>query len=286
VMADGADHVLGLDDGDKRWKQHVSELSKTFALCASTDEAIGVRDEVAYYQAVRSKIIKASASSSGQDEEMNAAVKQLVDAAVQPEGVVDVLADAGLDRPDLSILSDEFLEDLCESPRQNLAMATLQRLLEGQTRQLRRRNLVQAKAFSDRLEEALLRYQNRSIEAAEVLSELVNLAKDIRVAAQRGESMGLEDDELAFYDALADNPSALEEMDDETLKKIAQELVEAVRKTVTVDWSIRESAQAKMRIVIKRLLRKYKYPPDAAKAAVKLVLQQAKLFGSELGDAA
>ena len=286
VMADGADHVLGLDDGDKRWKQHVSEMSKAFALCASTDEAIAVRDEVAYYQAVRSQIIKASASSPGQDEEINAAVKQLVDAAVQPEGVVDVLADAGLDRPDLSILSDEFLEDLCESPRQNLAMATLQRLLEGQTRQLRRRNLVQAKAFSDRLEAALLRYQNRSIEAAEVLSELVKLAKDIRVAAQRGDSMGLEDDELAFYDALVDNPSALAEMEDDTLKKIAQELVEAVRNNVTVDWSIRESSQAKMRVIVKRLLRKYGYPPDAQKSAVKLVLQQAELFGDHVDDAA
>ena len=286
VIADGANFVLGLEDGSKRWKQHVSELSKAFALCASIDEAIAIRDEVAYYQAVRTQIIKASAPAAQQDEEINAAVKQLVDAAVQPEGVIDVLGDAGMDRPDLSILSDEFLQQLTEEPRQNLAMAALQRLLEQQTRQLRRRNLVQAKAFSERLEEALLRYQNRTIEAAEVLSELVQLAKDIRTASERGDALGLEEDELAFYDALADNPSALEEMDDETLKRIAQELVEAVRNNVTVDWSIRESAQARMRVIVKRLLRKYGYPPDAQKSAVKLVLQQAELFGDHVDDAA
>lgn len=281
LIKPAVDFVFGEEDGEKRVKQLVGDLSKAFALCASTDEALAVRDEVGFFQAVRSGLIKANPPKQRGGEDLEAAIKQLVDSAVQPSEVVDIFEHVGVDKPDISILSDEFLEGLRDMPQKNLALETLKKLLAGEIREARKRNIVQARSFAEMLEQAVLRYQNRSIEAAEVISELIELAKAMQASNRRGEDLGLADDEVAFYDALADNESAVA-MGDDTLKKIAQELVASVRKSVTVDWTIRDSAQAHMRRVIKRLLRKYEYPPDAQDAAVKLVIEQATLMGESL----
>jgi type I restriction enzyme R subunit len=285
LLKPAADFVLGLEDGKKRFFKLVTDLSKAFALCASTDEAIRVRDDIGFFQAVRAQIIKASPPSLRADEDLNTAIKQLVDEAVQPDEVIDIFSEAGIGKPDISILSDDFLEDLKGMDHKNLALETLKRLLQAEITQTRKKNIVQAKSFSERLQEAVLRYQNRSIEAAQVMEELIELAKKMRAASQRGESLGLAEDELAFYDALADNPSALK-MGDDTLKQIARELVQSVRKSVTVDWTIRDSAQAHMRRVVKRLLRKHGYPPDAQPDAVRLVLEQASTMGDFVADGA
>jgi len=281
LLPSAADFVLAKEDGEKRFKQLVGDLSKAFALCASTDEALEARDEVGFFQSVRVALIKTAPPKERTEEEIEAAVRQLVDSAVQPDQVVDIFKQAGLDKPDISILSDGFLEGLRNMPERNLALETLKKLLTGEIREARKSNMVQARGFAEMLEQAVLRYQNRSIEAAEVINKLIELAKKVQQSKRRGKELGLADDEVAFYDALADNESALE-MGDETLKKIAHELVESVRKSVTVDWTIRESAQAHMRRVIKRLLRKYKYPPDAQDTAVKLVIEQASLMGESL----
>ena len=283
LLMPAADFVLGLEDGKKRFFRLVTDLSKAFALCASTDEAILVREEVGFFQAVRAQIIKAAPTPARADDDLNTAIKQLVDEAVQPDEVIDIFSQAGIRKLDISILSDEFLEDLKGMEHKNLALETLKRLLQNEITQTRKTNIVQAKSFSQRLQEAVLRYQNRSIEAAQVMEDLIDLAKTMREAGQRGNALGLADDELAFYDALADNPSALE-LGDDTLKQIARELVQSVRKSVTVDWTIRESAQAHMRRVVKRLLRKHGYPPDAQDFAVRLVIEQATLMGNLESD--
>ena len=281
LLKPAADFALGEKDGEKRVKQLASDLSKAFALCASSDEALETRDEVGFFQGVRSALIKTNPPGERTEEDLEAAIRQLVDSAVQPNEVIDIFKQAGVEKPDISILSDEFLEGLQNMPEKNLALETLKKLLSGEIRETRKRNIVQARSFAEMLEQAVLRYQNRSIEAAEVISELIELAKEMQKSNRRGESLGLSDHEVAFYDALGDNESAVE-MGDDTLKKIAQELVASIRKSVTVDWTIRESAQAHMRRVIKRLLRKYNYPPDAQEAAVKLVIEQAALMGEAL----
>jgi len=281
LLKPAADFVLGQEDGDKRFKQLVSDVSKAFALCASHDIAIAVRDEIGFFQAVRSTILKATPPGQRSSDDMNAAIKQLVDAAVQPDEVVDIFKEAGLEKPDIAILSDDFLQNLEKMPHKNLALETLKKLLAGHISTTKKKNIVQAKSFSEMLEKSLLRYQNRTIDAAKVISELISLAKDMQLANNRGDQLGLAEDELAFYDALANNESAIE-MGDDTLKQIARELVLSVRNSVSVDWSIRESARAHVKRNIKRLLRKYKYPPDAQDAAVKLVVEQATLMGNAI----
>jgi type I restriction enzyme R subunit len=212
-------------------------------------------------------------------------VRQIVSRAVAPEGVVDIFAAAGLDKPDISILSDEFLAEVRGMPRRNLAVELLQKLLKGEIRTRTRRNVVQARSFADLLEKTLVRYQNRAIEAAQVIEELIRLAKDLREADRRGEDLGLSDDEVAFYDALETNDSAVAVLGDETLRGIARELVEAVRTNVTIDWTLRENVRAKLRVLVKRILRKYGYPPDKQEKATATVLEQAEVL-SELWAAA
>ncbi len=277
-IATGVEHVLSLEDGQKRYKQLVGDLGKAFALCAGTDEAEAARDEVGMYQAIRSGIAKLTPRSDRDPEEMNEAIRAIVEGAIQPDGIVDIFKEAGLEKPDLSILSDEFLEELKGMTRKNTAIEALRRLLEGRVAAARRTNLVQARSFSERLQQAINSYQNRALKSAEILEELVELARAMREASQRGDRLGLGDDEVAFYDALAENPSALQ-LGDDTLKRIARDLVAAVRRNVTIDWQDREPARARMRVVVKRLLKKYGYPPDAQEGAVRLVVEQASLLG-------
>ena len=280
TLAGAANHVLGMKDGKRRFADTALAMSKAFTLCCTLDEAKAVREEVAFFQGVKVLLTKRDITQQKKtDEARELAIRQIIDAAVVSEEVVDIFDAVGLDKPNIGILDDAFLAEVRNLPERNLAVELLERLLEGEIKSRFAGNLVQHKKFSDMLSDVVQRYQNRSIEAAQVMEELVQMAKKFQAAAARGEQLGLTEDEIRFYDALANNESAVRELSDETLKKIAHELAENLRQNLTVDWSQRESVQAKLRLMVKRILRKYKYPPDEQEAAVELVLQQAKALG-------
>lgn len=246
VIPAAMNHILELEDGKQRYIKAVSELSKAFALVSSLDEAIAIRDEVSFFQAIKAAMVKHTTTGGKSPEDLDAAVRQIVSKAVASEQVVDLFAAAGLNNPDISILSDEFLEDVRGLPYRNLALEVLQKLINDEIKTRSRKNLVQSRSFAQMLETTIKRYQNRSIETAQVLTELIELAKEIRQAQSRGENLGLTEDEVAFYDALEVNDSAVQVLGDETLKVIARELVQAVRRNVTIDWTVKESVRAKL----------------------------------------
>jgi type I restriction enzyme R subunit len=272
------EHVLAQNDGKARLLRTVSELSLAFALAVPHQDALRVRDEVGFLQAVRAVIAKSAPGESKTDEEMDHAIRQIVSKAVVSGEVVDIFAAAGLKKPDLSILSDEFLAEVRGMPQRNLAVELLRKLLTGEIHARKRRNVVQARSFAELLEQAVRRYQNRAIEAAQVIEELIALAKDMREASARGEELGLSEDELAFYDALETNDSAVKVLGEPTLKAIARELVKTVRAKVTIDWTIRENVRAQLRVVVKRILRMHGYPPDKQERATQMVLEQAEVL--------
>lgn len=272
------EHVLALENGKDRCLVAVRELSQAFALAVPHERALAIRDDVAFFQAVRAGLSKRAAGDARTDEELDHAVRQILGKAVAPEGVVDIFAAAGLDRPDISILSDEFLAEVRDMPRRNLAVELLQRLLKGELRTRGRKNVVQARSFAEMLEQTLRRYRNRAVEAAQVIEELIALAKEMREADRRGEDLGLTDDELAFYDALETNDSAVAVLGDEILRGIARELVATVRNNVTIDWTLRENVRAQLRVLVKRILRKHGYPPDKQEKATQTVLEQAEVL--------
>jgi len=241
-------------------------------------EAIGIRDDVGFFQAVRAVLAKKTPGEQRTDEELDLAIRQIISRAVVSDEVVDIFAAAGLKKPDISILSEEFLAEVRGMPQRNLAVELLQKLLRGEIRTRGKRNVVQARSFAELLEQAVRRYQNRAIETAQVIEELIQLAKDMRAAGARGEQLGLSEDELAFYDALETNDSAVKVLGDETLKTIARELVATVRKNVTIDWSIRDNVRAQLRVYVKRVLRKYGYPPDKQEKATQTVLEQTEVL--------
>ncbi|WP_006787325.1 type I restriction endonuclease subunit R [Thiorhodospira sibirica] len=265
----------------RRFADGVLSLSKAFALAASSDEARGIREEVGFFQAIRAALVKSSTGSGVTQQERELAIQQIVSRAVVSTEIVDILAAAGIKSPDISILSDEFLAEVQQMKRKNLALEALRKLLNDGIRSRSKANVVQTKAFSERLEDAVARYHANAITTAEVLQELIALAKDIRTARQRGEEQGLSDEEIAFYDALAENESAVQMMGDDKLKLIAHELLMSLRENVSVDWAHRDSARARMRVLVKRILRKYGYPPDLQDTAVQTVLQQAEALSSE-----
>lgn len=292
ILAGAANHILSLRppagdkdaklDGKKRFADNTLALSKAFSLCCTLDEAKALRDEVAFMQAVKVILTKRDISTQKKtDEQREAAIRQIINQAVVSESVVDIFDAVGLEKPNIGLLDDEFLAQVRNLPERNLAVELLERLLEGEIQSKFASNLVQQSKFSDMLGNVIKRYQNRSIETAQVMEELVDMAKKFREAAKRGEELGLTDDEIRFYDALANNESAVRELTDETLKKIAHELTENLRKNITVDWSKRESVRASLRLMVKRILRKYKYPPDMADSAVELILMQAERLGEE-----
>ena len=256
----------------------VSALSQAFALAVPHEEALRIRDDVGFFQAVRSILAKNTTGRGPSPEDLNHAIQQLVSKAVASDEVIDIFSAAGLKRPDISILSDEFLEEVRGLQHKNLAVELLRKLLNDEIKTRGRRNVVQARSFAEMLAQAILRYKNRAIEAAQVIEELIELAKRIKEAQERGEELGLNDDEVAFYDALEVNDSAVEVLGDDTLRLIAQELVRAVRRSVTIDWTIRENVRAKLRVIVKRILRKYGYPPDKQKKATETVLEQAEVL--------
>ena len=274
------EHILAQENGKERLIQSVRELSQAFALAVPHDEAIRIRDDVAFFQAVQSVLAKRASTEARPEEDLDHAVRQIISRAVASEGVVGIFAAAGLEKPDISILSDEFLAEVRGMPQRNLAVELLQKLLKGELSARRRKNIVQARSFAEMLEQTLRRYQNRAVEAAQVIEELIQLARDLREANARGEKLGLGEDELAFYDALETNDSAVQVLGDETLRAIARELVEAVRNNVTIDWTLRENVRAHLRRLVKRILRKHGYPPDKQEKATRTVLEQAEVLSA------
>ena len=275
------EHVLQQEDGKARFTRGVTELSRAFALCAAHDEAIRIRDDIAFFQAVRAALVKPSGERRS-PEEVDHAVRQLVSKAITAEGeIIDVFTAAGLKKPDISILSDEFLAEVRGLKHKNVAAELLAKLLKDEIKQCSRRNVVQSRMFSEMLQRTLNAYHNRAIATQEIIDELIRLAKEMREANQRGEELGLGDDEICFYDALAQNDSAVEAMGIDELKVIAAELVTQVRQSVTIDWQHRESARARIRVLVRRILRKHGYPPDLQAEATKLVLEQAEVLCGE-----
>ncbi len=270
----------GKKNAHRRYQDAVLALSKAFSLASASDEAREIREEVGFFQAIRAALVKSSTGSGVTQQERELAIQQIVSRAVVSTEIVDILAAAGIKSPDISILSDEFLAEVQQMERKNLALEALRKLINDGIRSRSKSNVVQTKAFSERLEDAVARYHANAITTAEVLQELIQLAKDIRAARQRGEEQGLSEDEIAFYDALAENESAIQMMGDDKLKLIAHELLLSLRENVSVDWAHRDSARARMRVLVKRILRKYGYPPDLQDAAVQTVLQQAEALSS------
>jgi type I restriction enzyme R subunit len=287
VLPGAQEHILRLEDGKNRLLRGVTELSPAFALAVPHEEALRIRDDVGLFQAVRAVLAKNLDGDSKTDEELEHAIRQIISRAVTSDGVIDIFAAAGLKKPDISILSDEFLAEVRGMPQRNLAVELLQKLLRGEIKNRAKRNVVQGRSFADLLEASLRRYQNRAIETAKVIEELIQLAKDMRAANARGEALKLSEDELAFYDALEVNDSAVKVLGEPTLAGIARELVATVKKNVTIDWTLRENVRAQLRVIVKRILRKYGYPPDKQEKATQLVLEQAEvLSGTWVGSPA
>ncbi len=275
------EHILAQENGKDRLVGAVNDLSRAFALAVPRDEALRIRDDVGFFQTVRNILAKRARGKTRSDEELDHAVRRIISRAVTPEGVVDIYAGAGLKKPDISVLSDDFLAEVRGLPQRNLAVEVLRKLLVGEIRTRRRRNVVQGRSFAEMLERALRRYKNRAVEAAQVIEELIALAKQMREADRRGEDLGLSEDELAFYDALETNDSAVAVLGDKVLRGIARELVEAVRGNATIDWIVRADVRARIRVIVKRILRKHGYPPDKQEKATRTVLEQAEALTAE-----
>jgi type I restriction enzyme, R subunit len=275
-------HIFAMEDGRDRLVQAVTALVRAFALAVPHHEAMVVRDEVAFFQAVKAAVVKSATTTGGRtDAEIDQAIRQIVSSAIAADGVVDVFAAAGLKRPDISILSEEFLADVRNLPHKNLAVELLRKLLNDELRVRKKKNLVQSEAFSEKLERTILKYRNRAIETAQVIEELIRLAKEMREAQRRGEDLNLSEDEVAFYDALADNDSAKQVLGDKALAEIARDLTKTIRESVTIDWTVRENVRAEIRVKVRRILRLRGYPPDKQAQAVETVMKQAELLAAD-----
>jgi len=271
-----ANHLLGLKDGKQRFVDVMLAVRKAFSLCSTLDEAAAHRTEIAFFAAVQAAIVKFTTVERKRfDADTHSVLKQILDNAIVASGVADIFALAGLGKPDIGLLSDEFLEDVRQMKSRNLAVELLEKLLRDDIKARARHNVVQEKKYGERLLDTLRKYHNRAVETAQVIEELIQMAKDFQAALAREATLGLNPDEIAFYDALADNESAVRELGDATLKKIAVEITEKLRKSTTVDWQVRESVRAKLRILVRRTLKKWKYPPVGEDAAIDLVMQQA-----------
>ncbi|WP_180176057.1 type I restriction endonuclease subunit R [Acinetobacter sp. YH12025] len=277
LIIPAANYVLSLKDGKKRFLDLVLAINKAFSLCSTLDEAKNLHKEIAFYSAIKAVISKhTSVDRKLSQAEKDSTLKQILDNAVIADGVTDVFAMCGLDKPNIGLLSDEFLEDVRQMPYRNLAVELLEKLLNDGIKAKTRNNVVQEKRFSDRLQETLRKYNNRAIETSQVIEELIQMAKEFQTEMQREASLGLNPDEIAFYDALANNESAVRELGDDTLKQIAREITEKLRKSTTVDWQVRDSVRAQLKILVRRTLQRWKYPPDKAAEAIELVMKQAE----------
>jgi len=283
IILQAEEHILGLHDGKDRFVREVTLLSQAFALTIPDEEAMAIKDDVAFFQAVKARLVKFEGTGSGKsDKEIETAIKQIVDQALASDKVIDIFDAAGIKKPDISILSDEFLKEVEGMKHQNLAFELLKRLLNNEIKSRAKTNLVKSRALLEMLERAIKKYQNNLLTTAEIIQELINLAKDIKETDKEGEKLGLTPDEVAFYDALEVNDSAVKVLGDATLREIAKEIADKIRANATIDWSIRESARARMMVIVKRTLTKYGYPPDKQAKAIETVLKQAELMANGL----
>ena len=277
------EHILGLEDGKKRYINEVTALSKAFAIAIPHEQAMDVKDEVAFFQAVKARLAKFDSTGKGKtDEEIETTIRQVIDKALVTEPVIDVFSAAGLKKPDISILSDEFLMELKDMEHKNVALEVLRRLLNDEIKSRAKKNLVKSQSLIEMLESSIKKYHNKILTAAEVIEELISLSKEIVEMDNEAKSMGLSDFEYAFYTAVANNDSARDLMQQDKLRELAVVLTETIRQNATIDWTIKESVKAKLRVSVKRLLRKYGYPPDMQKLATDTVLKQAEMIALEL----
>jgi type I restriction enzyme R subunit len=280
LLPNAQEHILGQKDGKNRFIQAVTDLSIAFALAVPHEEAIRIRDDVGFFQAVRAVLTKAVSQQARPEHELDAAIRQIISRALVSDQVIDIFAAAGLKKPDISILSDEFLAEVSHLPQKNLAVELLRKLLNDEIKTRSRRNVVKSRLFSELLDGTIRKYQNRAIQTAQVIEELIALAKQMREESEKGAQLGLSEDEVAFYDALEVNDSAVKVLGDVTLKTIARELVDTVRRNTTIDWTVRENVRAHLRVLVKRILRKYGYPPDKQEKATLTVLEQAEALSA------
>jgi len=282
IILEAQEHILSLEDGKNRFTKQVSLLSKTFALSVPSLPAMEIKEEVGFFQAVKARLTKFEPTGSGKsDAEIETAIRQIVDKAVVVDGIIDIFDASGIKKPDISILSDDFLEEIQGMKRKNLALELLKKILDDEIKIRTKKNFIQSKKLSEMLDAAIKKYQNNLLTTAQVIEELIQIAKEIKVSDERGEDLGLTEDEIAFYDALSMNGSAKEVLGDDTLRNLARILVEKVKANTTIDWTIKGSVQAKLRVIVKRILRQYGYPPDKQKLATENILQQAELFADE-----
>jgi type I restriction enzyme, R subunit len=285
IILEAQEHILSLEDGKNRFTKQVGLLSKTFALSVPSLPAMDIKDELGFFQAVKARLTKFEPTGSGKsDAEIETAIRQIVDKAVVSEGVIDIFDAAGIKKPDISILSDDFLEEVRDMKRKNIALELLKKILDDEIKTRTKKNFIQSKKLSEMLENAIKKYQNNLLTAAQVIDELINIAKEVKVSDKRGEDLGLSEDEIAFYDALVENGSAKEVLGDATLREIAHILVQKVKANTAIDWTIKESVQAKLRVIVKRILRQYGYPPDKQLIATDNILKQAELFADEWNE--
>ena len=282
IILETQEYILSLEDGKERFTKEVVALSKAFALSVPHPEAMKIKDDVGFFQAVKARLTKFEPTGTGKsDAEIETAIRQIVDKALVAEGIIDVFDAAGIKKPDISILSDEFLKEIQGMERKNLALELLKKLLNDEIKFRSKKNLTQSKKFSEMLEAAIKKYQNHLLTTAQVIEELIKLAKDIRDSDKRGEHLKLSPEELAFYDTLANNKSAVEVLGDEKLRDLARVLVQRVKSNASIDWTIKESVRARLKVIVKRLLRQYGYPPDMELLATENVLEQAKLLAND-----
>ena len=282
IIPHALEHVYASEDGRDRIVDLVAALETAFGLALGTDEAMIARDEVAFFQTIKAAVLKSSVATAGRSRiEVETAIRQIVSKALVTDRVIDVFEAAGLKKPDVSILSEDFLAEIKDLPQKHLAVELLQKLLNDDIKVRRKKNVVQSEAFSDKLEKTILRYRNRAIETVQVIEELIGLAKDVQSASKRGVQLDLNEDELAFYDALETNDSAVAVLGDAVLTKIARELTQTIRNSVTLDWTVKETVRAKLRTLVRRQLKKHGYPPDKTEKAVETVLRQAELLAAD-----
>jgi len=285
IILEAQEHILGLEDGKNRYTKQVILLSQAFALSVPHLRAMEIKDDIGFFQAVKARLTKYEPTGSGKsDAEIETAIRQIVDKAVVSEGVIDVFDAAGIKKPDISILSDEFLAEVQHMKRKNVALELLKKILNDEVRIRTRKNFIQSRKFSEMLENAIKKYQNNLLTSAQVIEELIRIAKDIRESDKRGDALNLNEDELAFYDALANSESAKEVLGDKQLAVIAMEVLKSVKGNATIDWTLKENVRARLRRDVKRILNRYGYPPDQQLIATENVLKQAELMADELNE--
>ncbi len=283
LILEAEEHILGIEDGKKRYIDEVTALSLAFAIAVPHDEAMDVKDEVSFFQAVKARLVKFESSGSGRsDEEMETTIRQVIDKALVTEQVIDIFDASGIKKPDISILSEEFLLEVQGMKHKNIAMEVLKKLLNDEIRTRSKKNLVQSKSLMEMLENSIKKYHNKIITASEVIEELIKLSKEIHKMDEEPKAMGLTDFEYAFYTAIANNDSAKEVMEQDVLRELAIVLTERVKANASIDWTIKESVRAKLKVIVKRTLRQFGYPPDMQKLATETVLKQAEMIASEL----